>query len=231
MRALSWVWLLPFVWPFEYLLRGPFAWWNIPWKTLAGIGIVGAITATCFLILSRWSQKVTLWTSLGILGAWTVIESMLVLTQSGLSQRMLSVGLVALCVFSAMRMVQESKTAYWNPQTDWFEGTPRKVPGVQVVLEGIEGEPLDVASVDLDGAFLVMRRGSESVERSMKSVPRGTQARWTCASNQVEVPVRWVTLDRERRGIGVRFAFTDWESRNQWSEFLNALDLAGRIRK
>lgn len=245
-EALRWVWLLPGLVPLEYLIRGPFAWWNMPWVTLVALACASALVALLTEAMSRWSFSATLWWTRSALLAWLILELIFLWQRPELSQRLLSLGLIGFCGYYELVWMREGRRAYWNRQVPWYVGVPARVPGIRLELEGATapaaagseseksaGLSWELAEVDEWGAFLVARGCDASrLQKIMRTLTRGTTARLIFDGEEdtaLEVPLRWVMWDRDRLGIGVRFAPEGPIQAEEWRGFLAAVERRGWI--
>jgi len=153
----------------------------------------------------------------------------------GMNQDTLSVMGFCLAFFSMSLMLTQIAAArnlsYIRPIRKWYEGQPRSIPNLLGTIhftDGDKGCPCWVNRIDEEGAFVMVKEGSElsavtssTSKKLILEMKRGS-LRSKCAVQAVS----WIG---EIRGLGCQYVFDGLDQRKELGDLIEDLKGAGYV--
>lgn len=218
----------------EVLVVSRAPWWRLPYPEM----LFWSLVAASFVVpIALWLKQARPWafsSAFALACVWTLLSGWVSIRmrRPGLAYFSIALAGYFVAVLSVFR--RELSRSFLDPRIRWYQGLPRKIPGLRCHLTTEFGQvAFDVSRFDSEGAF-VFRERADGPDQASRSAVAWLQG---AASGSAKIPeLAFVFRDREvrckgelrralRRGIGggIEFKGLSPDARKELGDFVENL--------
>lgn len=203
-------------------------WWKLPLESMAWSAGTAAIFTLpfSFLVLRGHAWASRIFIVLG--GLWSLFSAIFSVQMHYPTMGFFTALLLLFFTQMYFRLRQELERSFFNPMVAWYQGTPKRIPGIfcEIELPNIGAKTrLKVCRLDSEGAFLFHEK------ISLPNLRRKQPLQLRFLFKNIEflcdgIPKRYF---RNQQGVGLKFISLSPDKQKELDELIDALRGEGYV--
>ncbi len=211
---------------FETIMVTHSPWWRLPYQSMV-IWSSAVLLICCALVAwlvrgNRWALRMTT----TFFSVWLALNVWIAVRTHNPALGYLTLLLLGLFGMMTFWLSREISRSFFDPQTQWYQGLPKPLPGLECHVTTGEGvTPFRVSRLDREGVFVFSETGRLTVLKA------GQMAELLFKFREREVRCRGTPIRALQDGAGAGFQFSNMapDMRKQLGDFIETLRGEGYV--